>query len=59
MKKVSAKMVPKNFTNDQLQRRKEIYANRSQRIEKNDKLLYVVITWDESCVLPAIQGQSV
>jgi hypothetical protein len=34
---MSAGMAPKNFTNDQLQRRKEIYADRLQQIEENDE----------------------
>jgi hypothetical protein len=57
MKKVSAEMVPKNFTNDQLQRRKEIYADRLQQLEQNDERLYRIITWDESSVFLRYKGR--
>jgi hypothetical protein len=56
MKKAPAKMVPKKFTNDQLQRRKEIYADRMEQIEENDEWLYRIIAWDKSCVFPEKKG---
>ncbi len=50
MKKVSAKLVPKNLTSDQKLVHQQICSNFLERLDKEPELMENIIIWDETSI---------